>query len=181
MRTTDRAARRRSVLEWAKTRALSALVIFGLKVAVVEADVVPTGSMRPTILEGDRVLGSKFHYRLFAPERGDVVVFRPPAAVARAGQDASRYLKRIVAVGGDIVEVADGRVVVNGHVVDEPWIVDAPDYRLAPVRVPEGRLFVLGDNRNASFDSHAWGFLPEDRLLARVFARYWPPQRMRAF
>jgi signal peptidase I len=167
--------------EWTKTLTLSVAVFLALRVAVVEAYVVPTGSMRPTIVEGDRVLGSKFHYRFFAPERGDVVVFRPPEAVTRAGDRADRYLKRVVAVGGDTVEVRDGTVRVNGEIVDEPWIAAPPAYRMDPVRVPEGQLFVLGDNRNESFDSHAWGFLDQDRLLARVFACYWPLDHLRRF
>ena len=177
-----RAASRRQVWEWIKTLALSAVVFFGLRIAVVEAYVIPTGSMRPTILEGDRVLGSKFHYRLFEPKRGEVVVFHPPEAVTRAtGQKVDRYVKRVVAVAGDRVEVRDGRVLVNGTALEEPYVEAPPTYSMRPVRVPEGKLFVLGDNRNESFDSHAWGFLDEDRLTARVFARYWPPLQMRGF
>ncbi len=172
----------REIREWIKTLMFSAFVFFGLKIAVVEAFVIPTGSMRPTIQEGDRVLGSKFHYRLFEAERGEVVVFRPPeSAGAMAGRGLPRYVKRIVGIAGDIVEVRDGRLVVNGNAVDEPYLEAPVDYRMAPVIVPQGKLFVLGDNRNNSFDSHAWGFLDEDRLLARVFARYWPPNRVRGF
>ena len=80
-----------------------------------------------------------------------------------------------------MVEIRGGRVLVNGRALDEPYLAGPPTYRLGPVTVPEGQLFVLGDNRNNSFDSHAWGFLDEDRLQARVFARYWPPHRMRGF
>jgi signal peptidase I len=173
---------RHEIREWTKTLVFSVLLFFGLKIAVVEAYVIPTGSMRPTIHEGDRVLGSKFHYHLFEPARGEVVVFRPPEEVRAAmAEPVDRYVKRVVGIPGDLVEIRDGLVFVNGEALDEPYLADPPSYRMAPVRVPEGKLFVLGDNRDQSFDSHAWGFLDQDRLLARVFARYWPPNRLRGF
>ncbi len=182
LRWRPRRPSRAEILDWTKTIALSAAVFFVVRVAVVEAYVIPTGSMRPTILEGDRVLGSKFHYRFFEPAAGEVIVFRPPEIVNEAaGQTVDRYVKRLIAVGGDIVEIDGGRVFVNGTALDEPYVAQPPSYRLDPITVPGGQLFVLGDNRDHSFDSHAWGFLDEDRLLAKVFARYWPPHRMRGF
>ena len=165
--------------EWGKTLLYTGLLSLALRVAVVEAFVVPTGSMRPTILEGDRLLGSKFHYWFWEPIRGDVVVFRPPEkAQELSEQKTPRYVKRIIAVEGDVVEVGRGSVWVNGERIDEPYVAASPSYRLPPVTVPEGQLFVLGDNRNESFDSHRWGFLERDALIAHVFARYWPPKRI---
>jgi signal peptidase I len=170
---------RREAKAWARTLLLTALLSLGLRVAVVEAFVVPTGSMRPTIREGDRLLGSKFHYWFWAPKRGELVVFRPPpAAQEAAAADAARYVKRVIATPGDVVEVRDGRVRVNGRELDEPYLDARPRYHVPPTRVPEGQLFVLGDNRNDSLDSHVWGFLPQDALVAHVFARYWPPNRI---
>jgi signal peptidase I len=167
--------------EWAKTLFLTAVLSLGLRVAVVEAFLVPTGSMRPTILEGDRLLGSKFHYWFWEPHRGDVVVFRPPEEAQRFSQQhAPRYVKRVIGVPGDVIEVARGIVKVNGQVVDEPYVAAPPNYRVPPTTVPEGQLFVLGDNRNESLDSHVWGFLEADALIAHVFARYWPPNRIGA-
>jgi signal peptidase I len=165
--------------DWARTLLLTVALSLGLRVAVVEAFVVPTGSMRPTIQEGDRLLGSKFHYWFWEPKRGELVVFRPPPAAQEITHaEASRYVKRVIATEGDLVEVRDGRVRVNGREVEEPYLDAPPHYDVPPTRVPEGQLFVLGDNRNDSLDSHVWGFLPQDALIAHVFARYWPPNRI---
>jgi signal peptidase I len=171
---------RHEAREWGKTLLYSAILFFGLRVAVVEAYYVPTGSMRPTLLEGDPILGSKFHYWLWEPEVGDVVVFKSPDRVRELGGDpsASRLVKRVVAVAGDRVEVRDGRLLVNDEPVDEPYLQERPSYRMAALVVPPDHVFVLGDNRNNSLDGHVWGSLEKDALLARAWVRYWPPQRI---
>lgn len=164
---------------WLRTAALVVLASLAMRAVVVEAFVVPSGSMRPTIVEGDHLLGSKFHYRFWQPRRGEVVVFRPPDEALRIGRaDATRYVKRVIAVEGDEVEIRDGVVRVNGGALAEPYVAEAPDYVFPAQRVPPGHVFVLGDNRNESLDSHRWGFLPREALLAHVFARYWPPERI---
>jgi len=171
---------KREALEWGKTLLYSAVLFFGLRVAVVEAYHVPTGSMRPTILEGDRILGTKFTYWFRAPRPGDVVVFSTPDAVRKLEEPgaAPRLVKRVVAVEGDRVEVTGGQLLVNGEAVDEPYLAEGPLYRMAPAVVPPHHVFVLGDNRNNSLDGHVWGFLDRDALLARAWVRYWPPQRI---
>lgn len=173
---------KRTIREWTNTVVSTAVMFVVLRAVVVEAYDVPTGSMRPTILEHERILGTKFHYWLWEPERGDVVVFRTPPAVRAMQADggSDRLLKRIVAVAGDTVEVRDGAVWVNGARQEEPYLLEPPHYLLTPVLVPEHHVFVLGDNRNNSLDGHVWGFLPESALLARGFARYWPPWRIGA-
>lgn len=164
---------------WLRMAALVVLASLGMRAVVVEAFVVPSGSMRPTIVEGDHLLGSKFRYRFWEPRRGEVVVFRPPDEARRIGRaDATRYVKRVIAVAGDEVEIRAGVVRVNGRVLTEPYVAEAPAYVFPAQRVPPGHVFVLGDNRNESLDSHRWGFLPCDALLAHVFARYWPPRRI---
>ena len=173
---------RRVLAEWTHTLVSSAVMFLVMRAVVVEAYDVPTGSMRPTIQEHDRILGTKFHYWLWAPERGDVVVFRTPPDVRALQADggSERLLKRIVAVAGDVVEVKGGALWVNGVRQEEPYLEDSPDYRMPRVRVPEGHVFVLGDNRNNSLDGHVWGFLPEKALLAHAIVRYWPPWRIGA-
>lgn len=167
------------VREWLRTAFLVVIASFAMRAVVVEAFVVPSGSMRPTIREGDHLLGSKFHYRFWEPRRGEVVVFRPPEAARHVGSaDAPRFVKRVIAVAGDEVEIRDGVVLVNGVALDEPYVAEAPVYTFRAATVPAGHVFVLGDNRNESLDSHRWGFLPERDLIAHVFARYWPPQRI---
>ncbi len=167
--------------EWSKAILFSLALALVLRAAVVEAFVVPTGSMRPTIHEGDRLLGSKFHYRFHDPRVGDIVVFRPPETAQRAmGPEVKRLVKRVVAVAGDTVEIRGGVVLVNGQALEEPYVESPPRYRLERVTVPADHLFVLGDNRNQSNDSHFWGFVAETDLIAHVFARYWPPTRIDA-
>jgi signal peptidase I len=172
---------KREIKEWTRTLVITAAVSLVLRVAIVEAFMVPTGSMRPTILEGDRLLGTKFHYWFQRPAAGEIVVFRPPtSAREHVSPDVKRLVKRIVAVEGDIVEIDDGRVMVNGAELEEPYIAAPPEYRMPPVEVPKGHVFVLGDNRNQSLDSHSWGFVPDSELIAHVVARYWPPSRIGA-
>jgi signal peptidase I len=169
------AARWRRSREWLATLALAAALSAGIRTAVVEAYWIPSGSMRPTLEVGDRVLGVKFAYWFEEPRRGDVVIFfAPPAA---AGGDAARVIKRVVAVAGDEVAVYDGRLVVNGVAAPEPYLAEPPTYTLAPVAVSPGSVFVLGDNRNSSLDSRVWGLLPADRIKAKAVFRYWPPSR----
>jgi signal peptidase I len=103
------------------------------------------------------------------------VIFAPPKNAELA---ADALIKRVIAVEGDMVEVRDGQVWVNGRRVTEPYVKEQPLYFLPPTNVPAGMLFVLGDNRNESYDSHAWGFVPRHNLRAKAFARYWPPTRI---
>ena len=167
------------VREWIRTAVLVVVASFVMRAVVVEAFVVPSGSMKPTIREGDHLLGAKFHYHLWEPRRGEVVVFRPPDEARRLGRiDASRYVKRVIAIAGDEVEVREGAVFVNGEPLAEPYVAEPPGYSFPRSVVPESHVFVLGDNRNESLDSHRWGFLPQDALIAHVFARYWPPRRI---
>jgi signal peptidase I len=135
--------------------------------------------MRPTILEGDRFLASKFHYCIAEPERGEIAVFRPPeSARPWMGVRIPRLVKRIVAIEGDTVEMSGGSLLVNGVAIDEPYVQAHASYSMGPTRVPPDHVLVLGDNRDNSLDGHIWGFLPESNLKARVFARYWPLDRI---
>ncbi len=161
--------------EYAKSVLIALILSLGIRIAVVEAYWVPTGSMVPTIMENDRIMSNKFIYRFTDPRPGDVVVFRPPAA---AHTDAPRLVKRLIGVAGDVIEVRDGRVYRNGQPLVEPYINQTPDYTMPPVRVPDGYVFVLGDNRRDSYDSHEWGFLPRRDIIAKVMFRYWPLDRI---
>jgi signal peptidase I len=161
--------------EWVESISLALLLVFGIRTAVVEAFFIPSGSMEPTLQVGDRVLGSKFWFWFAAPHRQEIVIFSaPPNAELAAGV----LIKRVMAVEGDIVEVRDGRVFVNGKAVVESYLKERPEYPLPPTRVPQGMLFVLGDNRNDSYDSHVWGFVPQSNLKAKAFARFWPLDRI---
>lgn len=126
-------------------------------------------SMNPTLFNGEYLIISNFAYKLDAPERGDIIVFRHP-------QSELNLIKRVIGLPGDTIEVQNGTVRVNGAAIDEPYIQAPPDYSSSWV-VPQGQYFVLGDNRNHSSDSHAWGFLPEDHILGKALVIYWPPSK----
>ena len=97
--------------------------------------------------------------------------------ILRTGNEEA-LIKRIVALGGDTVEVKGNRLFVNGILQDEPYTNEFPDYSLPPILVPIGQALVLGDNRNHSFDSHMWGLLPEKNIIGRAIFKYWPPMRV---
>ena len=110
-----------------------------------------------------------------SPNRNAVVVFRTPEVLAAAGYDPNAALiKRVVGVPGDAIAVESGRLQRNGLPVSEPWIAEAMDYQLPPQTVEQGKLLVLGDNRNASLDSHLWGQLNEADVVGTARWRYWP-------
>lgn len=125
-------------------------------------------SMNPTLLNGEYLIISNVAYILDEPERGDIIVFRHP-------RSDLNLIKRVIGLPGDTVEIQNGLVSVNGVALDEPYIAAPPTYSSSWV-VPEGQYFVLGDNRNNSSDSHAWGFLPIDNILGKAEYVYWPPQ-----
>lgn len=156
--------------DWGKIILFSVVIAFAVRVTIVGAYYVPTGSMRPTIGIGDRLLGWKFIYHFREPHVGEIVVFKPPT---EAQADVPRFVKRVVAVAGDLVEVKEGALYVNGERQHEPY-ASAPYYYMPPMTVPQGHLFVLGDNRNNSADGHVWGFLPQDNVEAKIAFRFWP-------
>ncbi len=150
-----------------------------LRWIVVEPRWIPSGSMLPTLQLQDRILVEKLRPRLGRPlPAGTIVVFHPPPVLQAAGYDPNAALiKRVVAVAGDRVAVRDGQLRRNDRPVEESWRQEAMDYDLDPLTVPPGHVLVLGDNRNASLDSHLWGPLPLDDVIGTAFWRYWPLER----
>jgi len=164
-------------VELLQTLSMAVVLAFGIRTFVAEARWIPSESMLPTLEVNDRLLVEKVGYYFDEPERGDVVVFRPTQALRDANyRDA--FIKRIVGLPGEEVEVRGGKVYVDGTALAETYIQEIPDYTYGPVVVPEGEYFVLGDNRNASFDSHAWGFVPRENIIGRAAVRFWPPTRL---
>jgi len=168
--------------EWVRSlRSLLAWVLLALVLRwlVLEPRWIPSGSMLPTLQLQDRVLVEKVSRRLHRPlAPGAIVVFHPPTALQAAGYDPDAALiKRVVAVAGDRVQVSGGRLRRNGEVATLDWAGAPMEYEFGPVTVPAHHLLVLGDNRNASLDSHLWGPLPEDEVIGTAFWRYWPLQR----
>ena len=150
-----------------ETLALAVILYFGIN--AFSARVRVDGfSMVPTLQDGEYVLVSKVTYKLGDPQHGDIIVFEHP------NQPQEDLIKRIVGIPGDIVEVTGMMVYVNGQALNEPYINAAPMYS-GKWEVPEGYLFVLGDNRNESSDSHAWGLLPMENVVGKALFIYWPP------
>lgn len=150
-----------------------------LRWLVVEPRWIPSGSMLPTLQLQDRILVEKLRPHLGLPLRpGTIVVFHPPDALVESGYDPQAALiKRVVGLPGDRIEVREGRLWRNGIAVQPDWTPEPIDYKLPPLTVPAQHLLVLGDNRNASLDSHVWGPLPQGELIGTAVWRYWPLNR----
>ncbi len=128
-------------------------------------------SMETTFHEGQLVMVNKLNYKFSEPRRGDVVIFHSPVD---PGKD---YIKRMIGLPGDHIEVTDGELYINGEKIDEPWLHEPIQYS-GSWDVAEGTYFVLGDNRNHSSDSHVWGGVPKANLIGNAFFRYWPLNRI---
>jgi signal peptidase I len=164
-------------VEGLKTIALSAVLAFGIRTFVAEARYIPSGSMLPTLQINDRLIIDKVSYHFVEPHRGDIVVFSPTDTL-RAQNFRDAFIKRIIGLPGDTVEVAEGKVYVNGEALAENYLQDYPNYQWGPEVVPPDQYLVLGDNRNNSFDSHLWGFVPRENIIGRAVVRFWPLNRM---
>jgi len=157
----------RFIFDVVETPALAGILFLGIN--AVSARVRVDGfSMVPTLQDGEFVLVSKLTYRFGDVERGDIIVFHFPM------DPQQELIKRVIGLPGDTVSVQNGKVSVNGQVLDEPYIAAAPAYSGEWI-VPDNQLFVLGDNRNDSSDSHSWDFLPFENVVGKAVVIYWPP------
>jgi len=157
---------KRFFLDLLETIILAVVLFFAIN--AVSARVRVDGfSMVPTLQDGEYVLVNRLAYRSNLPERGDIIVFVSPQV-----SDLD-LIKRVIGLPGDKVTITGGEVRVNNQVLEEPYIAAAPIYN-GEWNVPEGNLFVLGDNRNDSSDSHAWGLLPIDNVIGKAILIYWP-------
>ncbi len=144
---------------------LLAFVLYFVIDAVVARVRVENISMQPTLKPGQFVLVHKLAYRLGEVRHGDVVVFHY--------SPEEDYIKRVIGLPGDMIEIQDGLVAVNGYAIRESYI-NAPPLYAGTWEVPAGKVFVLGDNRNQSSDSHTWGFVPIENIVGKAFVVYWP-------
>jgi signal peptidase I len=167
-----------------------------VKAYVVNPYKIPSSSMEPTLhcarpkigceaRFDDRVLANRFIYHLRDPQRGEIVVFDTPPAAKVACGEGGTFVKRVIGLPGETIEVrlntrGKGIVYVDGKRLNEPYIQPArlPDKAYGPQRVPDGSYFMMGDNRSSSCDSREWGAVARDHLIGKVFATYWPPNRI---
>lgn len=148
---------------------LVAIGVFFISRATVQSFVVLGSSMNPNLEDGQRIMVDKALYRIRDPHRGEVIVFQPPN-----GREVD-FIKRVIGLPGDTVEIKDGLVFINGYAINEPYIKAQPTYTMAEKEVPAGEYFVLGDNRNNSNDSHSWGTVPQDNIIGKAWLSFWPP------
>jgi len=149
-----------------------------LRLLIAEPRYIPSDSMVPTLEIGDRLVIEKISYRVRQPLRGDIVVFDPPPLLQELGFTRDQaFIKRVVGEPGQMVQVHSGQVLIDGTPLQEPYIAQPPAYEMPPVVVPEGKFFVMGDNRNNSNDSHVWGFLPKENIIGRAVFRFYPLRR----
>jgi signal peptidase I len=160
---------RRFFMDAIETILLSLVLFLGIN-AISARIRIESISMQPTLYAGDFVIVNKIAYTFGSPQRGDVVIFRYPPDPER-----EPYIKRIIGLPGDTIHVSGGKVMVNEHALIEPYLSAPPVYE-GTWSVPEGSLFVLGDNRNSSSDSHQWGMVPTENVIGKAELVYWPPK-----
>jgi signal peptidase I len=172
----DRTSLGEEIKDWVISIVIAVVLAFFIRYYIVELYMVEGPSMRPTLLNGERLVVNKFIYRFKVPERGDVLVFKYP-------RDQSRdFIKRAIAVPGDTIEMKDGRIFLNGQLQNEPYILERTRGSFPLKTVPEGHLFVMGDNRNNSEDSRFAdvGFVPYELIKGKAVVVFWPLDQLKS-
>jgi len=163
-----RGSMRRFVLDILETLVLSLVLFLGIN-AISARIRVESISMRPTLFAGDFIIVNKLAYKVGQAGRGDIIIFHYPPDPNR-----EPYIKRVIGLPGETVHVTGGEVYVNDVQLREPYISAPPSYE-GQWTIPEDSLFVLGDNRNSSSDSHSWGMVPLGNVIGKAEVVYWPP------
>jgi signal peptidase I len=177
------------VREYAEAIVIAAVLALVIRTFIVQAFKIPSGSMEDTLLVGDHILVNKFLYgthipftnmkvlTIREPKRGDIIVFRYPA------DESKDFIKRLIGMPGDVVEIINKKVYINGKPIVEPYTVYKDDEifprslqardNFGPIKVPAGNYFMMGDNRDKSLDSRFWGFVSEDKIIGKAMIIYW--------
>jgi len=171
---------KKTIKEWVESLVIAFVLAMVIRTYVIQAFKIPTGSMIPTLKIGDRLLANKFIYRFKKLERGDVIIFKSPIDKKRD------FIKRLIGLPGDVIEIRNGVIFVNGERTEEAGINRNYYYNLGEyggydqkIVVPEDSLYVLGDNSRNSRDSRYWGFLPKKKVKGKALLVYWPLTKIR--
>lgn len=169
----------RNTLEWLAVFIVAIVLAVLIKTFFVQAFRIPSGSMEPTLMIGDRVVVNKLSYRAHEVNRGDVVVFhRPPRAPSGPGEPA-QLIKRVIGLPGETLVARNGQIFIDDKRLVEPYLPEGtPTYDMDnPIKIPEGQIWVMGDNRTHSGDSRYFGPIDIDSIIGRAFLKIWPPGR----
>jgi len=160
----------REIVEWVGVIFSALIISLFINFCIIVNAKVPSGSMESTIMTGDRVIGFRLAYAFSEPERGDIVIFKYP------DDEKVLYIKRIIGMPGDTVEIKDGGVYINGEQLYEPYLTVTTEGEFGVYEVPEGHYFMMGDNRNNSADSRYWvnTYLSKDKIEGKAIFRYYP-------
>jgi signal peptidase I len=178
-KTGEKKPKRDPWLLWTRDIVICLLLVLLFRANVAEANYIPSPSMEPTLKVSDRIIVDKISLRWHPLERGELVVFHPPLE----GREAERWIKRVIGLPGETVEVIRGTIYIDGQRLDEPYVENAGSYTKPPVVLSEddpstpeneAEYYLLGDNRANSRDSHVWGSCNADNIIGRAIFRYWP-------
>ncbi|MCP4649857.1 MAG: signal peptidase I [PVC group bacterium] len=168
------------IREYGESLLIAFVLAMIIRTFIVQAFKIPTGSMIPTLIEGDRILVNKFIYKFRDPENGEVIVFKYPE------DPKIDFIKRLIASEKETLEIENGRIYLNGEQTKNPNINARFYYNRGPygqigqaIDIPEENYYVLGDNSKNSRDSRYWGFVPKKNMVGKAIVIYWPPHRIR--
>jgi signal peptidase I len=172
----------RWILEWGVVLLVALGLAVGLRTFVLQTYSIPSGSMIPTLMIGDRILVNKLSYHLHAVHRGDIVVFRRPPNEDCAGAPVPDLVKRVIGLPDETISDRNGTVYINGKALDQTWLPKHTSTTFtgtfAPVKIAANHYFVMGDDRTNSCDSRDWGTVPSSYIVGRVELRIWPLSRV---
>ena len=160
----------KEILEWIGVIAAAVVISLLINSFLIVNATVPSSSMETTIMANDRIIGNRLSYLFKEPQRGDIIIFKNP------DDESILYIKRLIGLPGERVEVRDKTVFINGSALDEPYLNVETLGEFGPYNVPEGAYFMMGDNRNDSADSRYWNntYLYRDGIVGKAIFRYWP-------